>query len=120
MKNCEPQSINQLLTDMSNEASPPRKNGELDFLEPWESRAFGMAIALFEQKHYDSWDDFRLRLMKQIALWENTAENKSDWNYYEHWMGALEQLVVDNGILDEREISARASEFLKGERDEFY
>ncbi|MDT7620396.1 MAG: hypothetical protein QOF99_1297, partial [Pseudonocardiales bacterium] len=28
--------------------APPRSNGELVFAEPWESRAFGMAVTLFD------------------------------------------------------------------------
>ena len=47
-------------------ADPPRKNGELIFDEPWQSRAFGMAVALNEDQCYP-WDDFRDRLIAQIA-----------------------------------------------------
>mgnify|MGYP000392023945 CR=1 FL=1 len=32
--------------DIDGPAAPPRSNGELVFAEPWESRAFGLAMAL--------------------------------------------------------------------------
>ena len=32
--------------DVAGAAAPPRSNGELVFAEPWESRAFGMAVTL--------------------------------------------------------------------------
>ena len=34
--------------DIEGPAAPPRSNGELVFAEPWESRAFGMAVTLYE------------------------------------------------------------------------
>ncbi|OMP68738.1 nitrile hydratase accessory protein [Domibacillus epiphyticus] len=119
MKTCEVQSVNEVMASMPEESSPPRKNGELYFEEPWESRAFGMAIALYDQKIYSSWDDFRSLLVEKIASWENTDGEKNEWSYYDHWMGALEELVMKNGILDEQEIEKRANEFLSGVRDEF-
>jgi hypothetical protein len=32
--------------DIEGPAAPPRANGELVFAEPWEGRAFGLAMAL--------------------------------------------------------------------------
>ncbi|SFJ96547.1 nitrile hydratase accessory protein [Thermoflavimicrobium dichotomicum] len=121
MKNCETNSTGSILAYMPEEAAPPRKNGELQFQEPWESRAFGVALALYEEKHYTSWDDFRDRLIEEIAKWEN-SENKDEdsWNYYEHWLKALERLVVETGMLDKRDIDTRANEFLTGQRDEVF
>ncbi|GGF94300.1 nitrile hydratase accessory protein [Paenibacillus abyssi] len=120
---CDAHSVEELIAYMPEEVSPPRTNGELNFHEPWESRAFGMAIALYDQKHYASWDDFRGRLAEQISAWEKSGhedEGHAVWNYYDHWMSALERLVVETGMLDKQEIEARAEQFLTGERDEFY
>ena len=36
------------LLDSAGPAAPPRDNGELVFAAPWESRAFGLALALNE------------------------------------------------------------------------
>src|SRR5215217_2112708 len=52
--------------DITGPAAAPRKNGELIFAEPWEGRAFGMALALNEGRCYP-WEDFRRRLIAQIA-----------------------------------------------------
>jgi nitrile hydratase accessory protein len=121
MKNCESNSVDSMLAYMPEEVAPPRKNGELEFQEPWESRAFGMALALYEEKRYTSWEDFRTRLIQEIGVWETTEQkDKHAWNYYEHWLKALERLVVETGILDKRDIDTRANEFLTGERDEVF
>jgi nitrile hydratase accessory protein len=121
MKTCETTSVDSMLAYMPKETAPPRKNGELQFQEPWESLSFGMALALYEGKSFTSWDDFRDRLIQEIAVWEN-SENKDNptWNYYEHWLKALERLVVETGMLDKRDIDTRAKEFLNGERDEVF
>lgn len=119
-KNCESQSIESKLAYLPESAAPPRKNGELVFEEPWERRSFGMTLALYEEKHYSSWDDFRTRLIQEIAKWESSENKDKDWHYYEHWLAALERLVVETGMLDKHEIDARTKEFLSGERDEFF
>ncbi|CAM3971891.1 nitrile hydratase accessory protein [Alicyclobacillus pomorum] len=121
MKNCETSSTESIIAYMPEDTAPPRKNGELEFQEPWERNSFGMALALYEEKRVTSWEDFRTRLIAEIAKWE-TTEHKEDhaWNYYEQWLKALERLVVETGMLDKSEIEARANEFLTGERDEVF
>ena len=37
-----------LQLDIEGPAAPPRSNGELVFAAPWESRAFGLAMALHD------------------------------------------------------------------------
>jgi nitrile hydratase accessory protein len=121
MKTCKTKSTDSIIAYMPEETAPPRKNGELDFKEPWERISFGMALALYEEKHYTSWDDFRDRLIQEISKWETTErKDNPDWNYYEHWLKALERLVVETGKLDKREIDNRANEFLTGKRDEVF
>jgi nitrile hydratase accessory protein len=121
MKNCETTSVDSIIAYMPEETAPPRKNGELDFQEPWESLSFGMALALYEEKSFTSWEDFRSRLIQNIAAFENSEKKDShDWNYYEHWLAALEQLVVETGMLDKHDIETRSNEFLTGERDEVF
>ncbi|MBP1155600.1 MULTISPECIES: nitrile hydratase accessory protein [unclassified Paenibacillus] len=119
-KSCEVQSAETWLAYMPEGVTPPRKNGELNFQEPWESRSFGMAIALYDQKHYTSWDDFRTRLVEEIGEWESAESKDAEaWNYYDHWMAALERLVVETGMIDQKDIDVRTEEFLSGERESF-
>jgi len=52
-----------------------------------ESRAFGMILALYEESRFDSWDDFRDRLIQEISSWEKLDDkDKEAWNYYDHWL----------------------------------
>src|SRR4028119_342797 len=58
----------RLVADMGGTAALPRKNGELVFETPWESQAFGMAIALYERGHFD-WEEFGGRASSEVAAW---------------------------------------------------
>jgi hypothetical protein len=69
----------------------PRRNGELVFDAPWESRAFGLAAAYLEASGQD-WATFRPHLMAAIAdLPESTP-------YYEAWVVALDRLLAADGL----------------------
>ncbi|WP_327099673.1 nitrile hydratase accessory protein [Nocardia vinacea] len=71
----------------------------------WERRAFGVAVALSEFGHYP-WDAFQQRLISEIGFWETTPE-PGDWQYYDHWLAALERVLVDHGLVSEDELRAR-------------
>ncbi|HUO39811.1 MAG TPA: nitrile hydratase accessory protein [Mycobacterium sp.] len=103
--------------DMEGPAAPPRANGELVFAEPWESRAFGMAVALYEAGLF-TWPQFQAALIARIAGWEAArtggagwsaeATEGAHWSYYEHWLAALEDVLADSGAMLADEITARA------------
>jgi hypothetical protein len=54
--------------DAEGPATPPRSNGELVFAEPWESRAFGMAVTLYEAGVF-TWPRFQAAPIARIAAW---------------------------------------------------
>ena len=93
--------------DLEGPAAPPRSNGELVFAEPWESRAFGMAVTLHEADVF-TWSQFQAALIARIAAWEAAPTEGERWSYYQHWLGALEDVLADgdSGLADE--VTARA------------
>ena len=102
-------SSQRRIADMEGQTALPRQSGELVFQDPWEGEAFAMAVALCEQGHYP-WSDFRDHLITQIA----TAEQKglpleSRPTYYEHWLAALETLLIEKRILEKEKLDARAA-----------
>lgn len=99
-------------------AAPPRANGELVFAAPWESRSFGMAVALSEQGTL-AWEGFRTRLIAEIAGWEATHSRDDDrWSYYEHWLASLQGLLVERGLLSAEEIGVRCAEITEHDAHE--
>ena len=80
-------------------AAPPRSNGELVFTEPWESRAFGVAVALHDAGVVD-FEAFRTRLIGEIGDWEAShPAGDEDYRYYERWLTALERFGIQNAEL---------------------
>jgi nitrile hydratase accessory protein len=104
----------QRIGQMEGAAALPRSNGELVFAAPWEGRAFGMAVALYDQRIYP-WRDFRDRLVAEIAAAEQAGIPSS---YYERWLASLENLVIARGMITTAELDARTAEYLSGQRDD--
>ena len=92
---------------MEGPAAPPRSNGELVFAEPWESRAFGMAVMLYEAGVF-TWPQFQAALISRIAHWQAAPAEGARWNYYRHWLGALEDVLAGCGAVLADDITARA------------
>ncbi|MEU9451834.1 nitrile hydratase accessory protein [Streptomyces sp. NPDC048277] len=88
-------------------AAPPRANGELVFAEPWESRAFGMAVSLHESGAF-AWPEFQGALIARIRAWENTAAPDEPYVYYRLWLAALEDVLTGLCAVSADEITARA------------
>ncbi len=64
-------------------AAPPRANGELLFAAPWESRVFGVTLALFEAGRFE-WPEFQSRLIAAIARHE-AERGDGEYQYYACW-----------------------------------
>ncbi|MET9038254.1 nitrile hydratase accessory protein [Streptomyces mirabilis] len=93
--------------DIDGTAAPPRANGELVFSEPWESRAFGMAVTLYEAGAF-TWPQFQSALIARIAAWENALDQDRPWSYYHHWLAALEDVLDERGTVSGDEVATRA------------
>nr|WP_211177967.1 nitrile hydratase accessory protein [Pseudonocardia acidicola] len=79
------------------------------FAEPWESRAFGMAVSLYDAGAFE-WSQFQAALIARIAAWEAGHPEGECWNYYQHWLGALEDVLAADGTVFSDEVDARADE----------
>jgi nitrile hydratase accessory protein len=92
--------------DLEGAAAPPRANGELVFAQPWESRAFGMAVALHEAGAF-TWPQFQAALIGRIAAWESEPGPDKRWNYYDHWLAALEDVLDAQATVSADDIATR-------------
>ena len=81
----------------------PRRNGELVFEAPWESRAFGMAVGLSDAGVVE-WPDFREALVSAIKESEQRKDGRS---YYEQWLSALERVALEKGMVTEEGLQGR-------------
>jgi nitrile hydratase accessory protein len=101
---------------LDGEAAVPRKNGELVFDAPWQSRAFGMVVGL-HQRGVFSWNEFKDRLIAAIAENPPTDDASPAAVYYRQWLAALESLLLAKGLLSDALLDARAGEFISGARE---
>ena len=108
--------VERLIADMSGSAAMPRRNGELVFAEPWQGRAFGMAVALSEQGAF-SWEEFRQALIAEIA---GAERRERPFEYYEVWLATFERLLAAKGLVSTGELDETAYQFEFGERDDVF
>jgi nitrile hydratase accessory protein len=83
--------IEKLVCDMPGADAP--------FAEPWELRAFAMAVAAYHEGHYE-WSEFQLSLIESIRSWE-AGSGDEPWSYYQHWLEALENVLAASGALSD-------------------
>ena len=102
--------------DALGDAGPPRRNGELVFESPWESRVFGMTLSLFERGLFE-WDEFRDCLSEEIGGWDRAhpdAARSADgegYRYWDRWLAAFQALLERKGLCDASAIETREREF---------
>jgi nitrile hydratase accessory protein len=102
--------VEELLTQL-----PDTPGEQLAFTEPWELRAFALAVAAYHAGQYD-WSEFQLALIGAIRRWEGDPE-RAPWRYYERWLEALETVLSGTGVLTGRELGGRAREVLATPRN---
>ncbi len=97
------------LRELDGETAVPRKNGELVFDAPWQSRAFGMVVGLHEQGLF-TWNEFKDRLIAAVAEKRATDDASPATVYYRQWLAALESLLLAKGLLTGEALEKRAEE----------
>ena len=75
------------------------------FREPWEATAFAIAVRLSEAGKF-TWTEWVDCLSAEIAAARERGDPDLGDRYYEHWLAALERLVIDKGLGTESELAA--------------
>jgi len=96
--------------DLEGPAAPPRSNGELVFQEPWQARAFGLAMALTEGGTVP-YDAFRDHLIARIVAWEAAPPAGEPYSYYAHWLQALEDVLAAQSLVTTADVDARSGQY---------
>ena len=104
------------IADMAGPTALPRKNGELVFDEAWQGSVFGMTVAMCHVACF-AWREFLAQLIAEIAHAEREGEAST---YYERWLSAFENLLVDKGLLQAGALAARTDDFAHGRRDDVF
>ena len=95
-------------------AAPPRANGELVFEAPWQSRIFGLTLALHDAGRF-VWSEFQAKLIAAIETHEaelRRADGEGTYDYYGCWLEAFRALAGEKGWLDAAQVDALERELL--------
>ena len=77
-------------------ALPKDQSGPV-FAEPWQAQAFAMAVRLSVEGHF-TWTEWASALAEEFKAVAARGEIDDGARYYEHWLAALERLVIAKGL----------------------
>ena len=84
----------------------PRDEEGPVFAEPWQAQAFAIAVQLSAEGHF-TWTEWATALGEQLQAAVRRGEPDDGSRYFEHWIAALEHLVVDKKLTDLTALSER-------------
>ncbi|WP_424628609.1 nitrile hydratase accessory protein [Bradyrhizobium sp. SYSU BS000235] len=70
------------------------------FREPWEARAFAMAVALHGRGVF-TWPEWADALAREIKQAQAEGDADTGETYYRHWLATLEKLVASKNVATE-------------------
>ncbi len=76
---------------------PPGAADAPVFAEPWQAQAFAMAVQLHARGVF-TWPQWAQALSQTIAEARVAGDPDDGSNYYQHWVDALERLVLAKGL----------------------
>ncbi|MDH3235464.1 MAG: nitrile hydratase accessory protein [Alphaproteobacteria bacterium] len=80
------------------------------FREPWEAKAFAMAVRLAEEGVF-TWAEWTQALSQEIAAVQAAGEPDFGGKYYVYWLRALEALIARKREITGLDIEGRANEW---------
>lgn len=90
----------------------PRDEGGPLFREPWEARAFALAIGLHERGAF-SWPEWVAVLSDEIAGGRDRAAEDPADAYYRQWLSALERILREKGVVREGAVGEGAERIVE-------
>lgn len=69
------------------------------FSAPWQAQAFALVLALHERGAF-SWTEWAAALTEAIRRAQAAGDPDRGDTYYQHWLDALEGLVIAKGLGD--------------------
>lgn len=106
------------LPDLDTPEPPVPDDRDTVFKTPWQARAFAVTIALHEEGAFEDFQQFQQQFVAEVQ-----ADTDDRWGadtervYYQHWLSAVEKLVLDTDTVSLEELHERAVEFQAEDRD---
>lgn len=84
----------------------PRNGNEPVFREPWEAKAFAMAVELHASGLF-TWPEWAQALSGAIRDAQAEGDPDCGDSYYRHWLTALEAIVVTRAVVTTEGLAER-------------
>ncbi len=88
----------------------PRDDAGPVFKAPWEAQAFAMMLSLHGAGVF-TWTEWAAALTAELAAAAARGEPDDGSHYYEHWLAALEKLVVAKDIVPAQDLEQRVRDW---------
>jgi nitrile hydratase accessory protein len=76
----------------------PRDEDGPVFNEPWEAKAFALAVSLSEAGYF-TWSEWVTTFSQEIKSAQERGDPDLGKTYYQHWLNALEQICAAKGFV---------------------
>ena len=76
----------------------PRDNDSPVFNEPWEAKAFALAVRLSEAGCF-TWPEWVSIFSQEIKAAQEQGDPDLGDTYYQHWLNALERICAAKGLV---------------------
>jgi nitrile hydratase accessory protein len=87
-------------------AQLPRDADEPVFAQAWQAQAFALVIELSRRGHF-SWPEWTAALAAELKAADAGGGHDDGRHYYDHWLAALERLVLAKGLTDPAALEGR-------------
>jgi nitrile hydratase accessory protein len=97
-------------------ADSPVERADPVFAEPWQARAFALTLTLSEQGYF-TWKEWTVALACELKAAADRGGIDDGSHYYDHWLAALEGLVITKGLASSVALKARKAAWSDAYRD---
>jgi nitrile hydratase accessory protein len=80
------------------------------FAEAWQARAFALVLKLSERGHFTQ-GEWTVALARQLRNVVEGGETDDGTHYYDHWLAALEALVIEKAMTTRASLDTRKEEW---------
>jgi nitrile hydratase accessory protein len=80
------------------------------FAEAWQARAFALVLKLSERGHFTQ-SEWTVALARQLRNVVERGETDDGTHYYDHWLAALEALVIEKAMTTRASLDTRKEEW---------
>ena len=102
--------MKELPLPLDNLPALPRDEDGPVFNQPWEAKAFALAVRLSEAGCF-SWPEWVEFFSREIQSAQEQGDPDLGDTYYQHWLKALERICTDRGLVGIEDMRRRKADW---------